>query len=101
MGLFFVTGPQVQVRAHYCDVGRERDGTNEWRWVLPYEDPCTCTSVRFGGMNVDTPERHFKLTYEEEPLISVDIEEIRDHFGLRCEGKICVFISSISIQAKF
>ena len=38
---------------------------------------------------MDTPERSFDPTYVEKPLVSDDLEEIRDHFGLhsRCKGR--------------
>ena len=58
-----------------------------WRWVLPYKDPCKCTKVRFGGMNIDTPKRSFDPVYVNKPLVSDDIEKIRDHYGLQCKGK--------------
>ena len=84
---FDISGPHVQVRAHYCYVGQERDRSNNWRWVLPYEDPCSCTSVRFSGLNIVTPERHFDPLYYDIPMISDDIMEIRDYYGLQCKGK--------------
>ena len=86
---FSCTGPQIHVGADHCMVGQERDVNNNWRWVLPYEDPSTCTSVRFGGLNMDTPERSFDPTYVKKSLVSDDLEEIRDHFGLhsRCKGR--------------
>ena len=82
------TGPQIHVGVNHCYVGQERDPNDDWRWVLPYEVPCTCTSVRLGGINMDTPERSFDPTYVEKPLVSDDVEEIRDHFGLKsgCKG---------------
>ena len=85
-----IPGPQHQVRAHYCDVGREKDLHGNWRWVLPYRDPCKCTKVRLGGMNIDTPERSFNPVYVNEPLVSDNIEKIRDHYGLQlqCKGKV-------------
>ncbi len=78
----------VDVRAHYiCEVGQERDENNAWRWVLPYEDPCECTSIRYGGANIQTPKRPFKPVYVDEPLVGDNIEKIREHYGLDTTGE--------------
>ena len=81
----------MQVRAHTCLVGQERDHANDWRWVLPYEDPCACTSVMTGGVNFDTPERSFDPLYVNSPLRSDNINEIRKHFNINCQGKVLIF----------
>ena len=83
-----IPGPNLQVRAHHCYVGRERDANNQWLWVLPYEDPCLCTSIRLGGMNIDTPERHFNPVYKLAPWVSEDLQAIRLYYGLECKGKM-------------
>ncbi len=92
----------IQVHAKYtCEVGLEHNEDYQWRWVLPYKDPCECSRIRFGGANTDTPKRPFKPVYVEEPLISDNIGEIRDHYGLNCSGKndvICVLNKFDSIQ---
>ena len=87
--LLFSTGYLVEVHAHICEVGNEINQHNEWKWVLPYPDPCSCTSVIMGGVNTWTPVRHFVPTYTDTPLLSEDVEEIRMHYGLECnEGMI-------------
>ena len=41
-------------------------------------------------MNIDTPKRSFDPVYVKEPLVSDDIDKIRDHYGLQlqCKGKV-------------
>ena len=79
----------IYVHGHICEVGREKDETNIWMWVLPYPDPCLCTEVIMGGMNTWTPIRPFKPVYASTPLISDDMQKIRKHYNLKCdkEGK--------------
>ena len=78
----------IQVQTHICEVGREKDENNTWMWVLPYPDPCLCTEIIMGGMNTWTPIRPFKPVYAYSPLISDDVEKIREHYKLHCEGMI-------------
>ena len=59
---------------------------NVWRWVLPYQHPCSCTSVIMGGVNTWTPIRPFKPIYVNTPLLSDDIDKIRAHYGIICVG---------------
>ena len=82
-----ISGRNFQVRAHICEVGQEKDDRGIWKWVLPYSEPCKCTSVRMGGMNTRTPIRPFKPTYVSKPLVSSDIAKIRKHYKLQCSGK--------------
>ena len=70
-----------------CEVGQEKDENGIWKWVLPYANPCACTSVRFGGINTRTPIRPFKPTYASKPLVSTDAAKIRQHYRLHCKGK--------------
>ena len=84
-------GSQMQVSAHSCLVGQERDLDNKWRWVLPYENPCACTSVMTGGVNFETPERSFDPVYVNSSLRSDNINEIRNHFNINCQGKVLIF----------
>ena len=85
----FSTGFLVQVKGYTCEVGNERNLDNEWKWVLPYPDPCECTSVIMGGMNTWTPTRPFVPTYADTPLLSEDVKTIRKHYKLNCnEGKL-------------
>ena len=81
----------IHVRAHYiCEVGQEKDDKN-WRWVLPYKDPCKCTSIRRGGMNTHTPIRSFDPVYVDQPLLSNELKEIREHYHLDCIGEYCLY----------
>ena len=75
----------IYTHGHTCEVGREKDETNTWMWVLPYPDPCLCTKVIMGGMNTWTPMRPFKPVYAKSPLLSDDVKEIRMHYNLKCE----------------
>ena len=84
---YLLLGPHMHVQGHTCLVGQEKDRDNKWRWVLPYEDPCACTSVMTGGVNIETPERSFDPMYVEKPLRSNNIEEIREHYNLKCKGR--------------
>ena len=77
----------MQVKAHTCLVGQEKDHDHKWRWVLAEEDPCACTSVMTGGVNINTPERSFDPVYVNTPLRSKNIGEIREHFHLQCTGR--------------
>ena len=70
-----------------CEIGQEKDENDIWKWVLPYANPCTCTSVRLGGMNTRTPIRPFKPLYVTKPLVSTDVARIRQFYGLQCKRK--------------
>ena len=86
--LFFFlnqTGQLLLVQAFTCEVGRERNQHNEWMWVLPYPNPCECTSVIMGGLNTWTPIRPFVPVYAKTPLLSDDINTIREHYKLQCD----------------
>ncbi|XP_072048493.1 coadhesin-like [Amphiura filiformis] len=84
--LCVLTDRVVHVRPHACEVGQEKDKDNIWRWSLPYEDPCQCTSVRFGGLNAYTPVRPFEPTYVDTPWVGDDVEKIWDHYNLTCNA---------------
>ena len=74
------------VNSHACIVGNERDENNNvLKWVLPYKNPCKCTSVSLGGTNTWTPVRYFAPFIAESPIVSDDIIRIRTHFGLDCD----------------
>ena len=90
-----ISGHNIQVRAHICEVGKEKDQRGIWKWVLPYAEPCKCTSVRMGGMNTRTPIRPFKPTYVSKPLASTDVAKIRKHYRLQCSGKNDIITVSI------
>ena len=86
--LLFSTGHLTRVDANTCEVANERNRHNEWKWVLPYPNPCGCTKIIMGGMNTWTPIRPFVPTYVETPLLSHDVDEIRRHYRLKCnKGK--------------
>ena len=68
-------------------MGRERNQLDEWKWVLPYLDPCGCTRVIMGGMNTWTPIRTYVPTYADSPFWSEDMKAIRMHYGLECGEK--------------
>ena len=87
--LFVTAGPFVKVRAHICELGRERDNDNIWRWVLPYHQPCKCSQIVKGGRNTKAPITPFIPTYVTRPLLSDDVDQIRRHFDLDlvCFGK--------------
>ncbi|XP_072017507.1 hyalin-like [Amphiura filiformis] len=75
----------IHVRARYvCEVGQEEKGGKRWRWVLSHKDQCRCTKIRFGGSNVNTPERSFNPVYVDKPLIGDNVEKIMEHYGLDC-----------------
>ena len=84
--LFIPTVYLIEVKAYTCEAGRERDQFNEWKWVLPYTDPCECTRVIVGGLNTWTPISPLNLgQFYDELLLSNDIKEIREHYGLTCD----------------
>ena len=84
--VYIFTGPLLLVKSHICEVGREKDDKNVWRWVLPYEHPCDCTQIIMGGMNTRTPIRPFIPTYADSPLLSDEVGKIWQHYGLDCDG---------------
>ncbi|XP_072016911.1 hyalin-like [Amphiura filiformis] len=74
----------IHVRAQYvCEVGQERDGKH-WRWVLSHKDPCRCTNIKLGGANSYRPTRTFNPVYVHSPMISDDVNQIREHYGWDC-----------------
>ena len=75
----------IKVNASICEVGREKNEDNVWKWVLPYPDPCVCTRVIMGGMDTWKPIRPIVPAFTETPLLSNDVNAIRAHYGLRCE----------------
>ena len=81
-------------------MGRERNAHDEWRWVLPYPNPCECTSVIMGGMNTRTPIRPFVPVYAVIPLVAHDINLIREHYALKCEEQSKFIINLIILKRK-
>ena len=70
-----------------CQVGKEDDKGDKMGWVLSYKDPCRCSIIHYGGLNIVTPKRPFKPVYVDQPLSSDNAGVIRDHYGLNCLGK--------------
>ena len=69
-------------------VGQETDhDKNDKHWVLPDKEPCAPTRVLLGGMNVETPERSFDPVDVEKPLVSNDVDKIKEHYHFQC-GKL-------------
>ena len=81
----------LRVRAHrqvyVCEVGQERDGDEILGWVLDSEDPCQCTGVTYGGLNMERPWRQIEPVYFENPWFGDEIAELRRHYRLHCDGK--------------
>ena len=78
--LFLFSDIFLEVEAYICKVGREKDETQVFHWVLPCGHLCECTKILMGGMNTWTPIRPFKPTYVNSPLLSDDVDEIRTHY---------------------
>ena len=82
-GSFFTTVYISQ--AKICAVGRGKDDSNTWMWVLPNPEPCLCTAIILGGANTWSLVSPLKPVFVYNPLISNDINKIREHYGLICE----------------
>ena len=55
-----------------------------YRWVIPVLDPCQCTEVHIGPLNIMAPCRPFNVTYYDTFFQSSDPREIRRL--LNCSG---------------
>ena len=77
----------MYIRAHVCEVGRERDENGVWKGVLPNANLCDCTGVRLGGINTRTPIRPFKPLDVTKPHVSTNFAKIRPFYELQCNGK--------------
>ncbi|XP_071795519.1 uncharacterized protein [Asterias amurensis] len=73
-----------QINAMVCTIGLEPDPSagNIFRRVIPVEDPCRCTEIQMGGMNIRTPGRNFKVIYFDVLMSSAD--ELSNWFN--CSG---------------
>lgn len=78
-------GYLLQVEAYTCYIGRDRDGSNEWRRLLSYLNQCECTEVAIGGLNTWTPVRPLVPIYAKTPLFSEDVNSIREHYNIYCD----------------
>ncbi|XP_072029727.1 uncharacterized protein [Amphiura filiformis] len=71
-----------------CEV-THKDTGHVRQWFLPYEDPCECAIVRFGGWSMDTPGQPLNRVYADTPLVSNDVGRIREHYHLNCIAFTC------------
>ncbi|XP_038064692.1 retinoschisin-like [Patiria miniata] len=62
-----------------CYIGQAPDpeSYDSYRWVIPIEDPCGCTEVKLGGVNILTSRRPpIRVKYYDVFLLTKDPEEI-------------------------
>ena len=85
------------MQSHVCEVGREKDETNTW--ILPYQDPCLCAKVMIGGVNTLAPIRPFIPIKVYRPLISDDLNLIREHYNVTAEEKGMVVLFSLLFKS--
>ncbi|XP_022092586.1 retinoschisin-like isoform X2 [Acanthaster planci] len=57
--------------------------SGESRWMIPTEDPCQCTEVQLGGLNILPCLQPFRVKYWNTLLRSRDSEEIQT--WMKCE----------------
>ncbi|XP_038062067.1 uncharacterized protein LOC119732571, partial [Patiria miniata] len=51
------------------------------RWFLPYKDPCECTALRLGGVNIPASSyRQGAPHYLKELFLSEDSDKIQAYF---------------------
>ncbi|XP_071796300.1 uncharacterized protein [Asterias amurensis] len=72
------------------------DEGNRLRWIQPFEDMCSCTSIRPGGLFTVAPKRKTKPIYTDEPIFTDDKEEIHDHY--RCHFHDCQALMDASYR---
>ena len=83
--IFFMTDNVSNVEAYMtCHVGREGNQHNELKWVLSHPNPCECTRVIMGGINMWSSIRPSVPTYADTPSLSDDVKAIRSHYELKC-----------------
>ena len=63
------------------------DEGNRLRWIQPFKDMCSCTSIRPGGLFKVAPNRKTKPIYTDQVIFTDDKEEIHDHYGCHFHGK--------------
>ncbi|XP_022105062.1 lactadherin-like [Acanthaster planci] len=74
IGAAFSTASSCQ-----CFIGQENEpATNRMRWALPYKNPCKCSSVQLGGVNMVRPLRLVQVPYVDA---SFHLPEIRTQFN--------------------
>ena len=68
-----------------CSISQEHDPSagNIYRWVIPVEDPCSCTEIHMGGMNTRTSGRNFKVIYFDSPTSTAD--EVHEFLNCSCK----------------
>ncbi|XP_072017378.1 uncharacterized protein [Amphiura filiformis] len=78
------------VEANNCVVGQGNDHGHIWRWVLHDDDPCSCTSVTFGGANLMTTMQTSKQDYVEEPMATSEyVTMFMKLYDLDCMNLTC------------
>ena len=75
----------MNIEALVCGLQRERDNYFVWRWVLPYSDPCQCSSVILGEITRNPPTRVFEPLYTTCLMFSYDVTAIRKHYEIECD----------------
>ncbi len=87
--LYFLVMVDVREAAadKVCYLTQEPDQSegNRLRWIQPFKDMCSCTSIRPGGLYRVAPDRKTKPIYIDEPIFTEDQEEIHDHY--KCHGR--------------
>ena len=63
------------------------DEGNRLRWIQPFKDMCSCTSIRPGGLFKVAPNRKTKPIYTDQVIFTDDQEEIHDHYRCHFHGK--------------
>ncbi|XP_038068782.1 uncharacterized protein LOC119738114 [Patiria miniata] len=53
----------------------------EYEWLIPRRDPCTCTKLRIGGVNVHRAARPYRAARVPTLVQGENAEEIRDALG--------------------
>ena len=84
-----ILGENIHVRARVCKIRRERDENNKWQWSLQYSEACECTRFAiFAGMQSCSPASSVKAFQADYPPNSTAVADVREHFGIQCNGKI-------------
>ena len=79
-----------------CYIGQElipNDAGLDTQWVLPYQDPCHCTSIAAGGFNAlgsqKPASRRFPgVQHSPRPMFARGVGDIRVETGLECRDAV-------------